>query len=140
MHDITKHDTKEEWEGNACKQCWVCLFVSWNTISINNQLECTCEFINFEVCWLHHRNIIRAFFNNHLRSFHASTIVFINNNLIKFDLFWAPHQSMEHLTILRLMQMIHMNQNLFLSHNKQLKNLQLRNISLILWLVKINQQ
>ena len=58
MHDITEHDTEEEWERDACKQCWVCLFVSWNTISIYDQLERTCELVNLEICWLRQSNVI----------------------------------------------------------------------------------
>ena len=140
MHDITEHDTEEEWERDACKQCWVCLFVSWNTISIYDQLERTCELVNLEICWLRQSNVICTSLKVQIWWFQIPIIIFLVNQLIELDICWHPHESMEHLTIDWLMQIIHMNQNLFLSHNKQLKNLQLWNITFICWFVKINQQ
>jgi hypothetical protein len=53
MHNISKHDTKEEWEGHTCEYGWIDLLVGWNTIGINNLLEDCCKFIGLEQSWLY---------------------------------------------------------------------------------------
>ena len=51
MTNVTKHNTKQEWEGNYGENSWVHLLVHWNTISIDDFLECVGEFIRFDVSW-----------------------------------------------------------------------------------------
>jgi hypothetical protein len=45
VSNISEHDTEQEWEGHAGKHCWVHLFVSRDTVSVDNLLEDNCEFI-----------------------------------------------------------------------------------------------
>ena len=39
MADISKHDSKEKWEGYTSKYSWIDFFVVWNAISIHDFLE-----------------------------------------------------------------------------------------------------
>lgn len=48
MHDITKHDSEEEWEGDTCEQTWICLFIPGYAISIHNLLSTTRKAIGDE--------------------------------------------------------------------------------------------
>lgn len=62
MHQISKHHTEEKWKRYTGKYCWVDLFVTWNSVSVNNLLENGGEFIGLEVSWLSQAiNILWAF-------------------------------------------------------------------------------
>jgi hypothetical protein len=62
MTDVSKHYTEEEWEGDTGKHCRICLFVSRNSISVNNILEDKSEIIGLYVGgWLDLSH--RHFFN-----------------------------------------------------------------------------
>lgn len=52
MHDITKHDTEEEWERDNGWHSWVELFVVRSTISVYDLLEDINEVILLETRWL----------------------------------------------------------------------------------------
>lgn len=39
MTHVTEHKAKEEWEGCDGHRGWVSLFVLWNTIRVDNELE-----------------------------------------------------------------------------------------------------
>ena len=49
MADISEHDTEEEGEDGYCEKSGIYLFVSWNTVSVNNFLEGGSEIVGFEV-------------------------------------------------------------------------------------------
>ena len=49
MTQITKHDSKQEWEGDLSENGWVHFFVHGNTISVHNFLKWPCELIDFDV-------------------------------------------------------------------------------------------
>jgi hypothetical protein len=51
MHDISEHDSEEEWEGNACENSRVYLLITWDTISVDNLLEYTRELIGLKESW-----------------------------------------------------------------------------------------
>ena len=54
MSDISKHHTEQEREGHTSKNCWVDLFVSWYSVSIDDLLEHLCELIlPEETGWLY---------------------------------------------------------------------------------------
>jgi hypothetical protein len=48
MANISKHNTKEEGESDACKHTWVDFFVGWHTIGVNNFLEYRSELVKPE--------------------------------------------------------------------------------------------
>lgn len=50
MTDISKHESKEEWEGSHSDDSRVDLLVIGSTIHVNNNMERHSEFIQFEVC------------------------------------------------------------------------------------------
>ena len=52
MSNITKHDTKQEWENWNCIKCWVYFLISWDTISVDNFLEWSCKCICFNMGWI----------------------------------------------------------------------------------------
>lgn len=49
MPHISKHHTEKEWKSNNSNNCRICLQVSWNTISVNNQLKHFSEIICFNI-------------------------------------------------------------------------------------------
>lgn len=52
MHDITKHDAEQKWEGHSAEKGRIGLLVAWDTIGINYLLECPSKVIQAEQCWL----------------------------------------------------------------------------------------
>lgn len=53
MSNITKHDTKQEWESYHCENSWVDFLVHGNTISVNDFLEDIRELVCLDVSrWL----------------------------------------------------------------------------------------
>jgi hypothetical protein len=48
MANITEHDSKQEWECDASKHSWVYLLVVRDTVSVDNVLEGSSEFISLE--------------------------------------------------------------------------------------------
>ena len=51
MTHVTEHHSEEEWEGDDGHWNWVRFLVVWYTISVNNQLEDSCEVCSLEVSW-----------------------------------------------------------------------------------------
>lgn len=51
MTHVTEHHSEEKWEGDDGHWNWVRFLVVWYTISVNNQLEYSCEVRSLEVCW-----------------------------------------------------------------------------------------
>ena len=51
MADISKHDSKQEWEGHDSEDCWVYLLEHGDTICIHNFLKGVCEFIGLDIGW-----------------------------------------------------------------------------------------
>lgn len=49
MAKITKHDTKQERETDNRKKCWICFFIVWNAVSIDDFLEDPSELVGTEV-------------------------------------------------------------------------------------------
>lgn len=49
MEHISKHDSEEEREGHNSEQSWVDFLISRDTIDIDNQLEHSCELVQFEI-------------------------------------------------------------------------------------------
>lgn len=49
MADITKHDSKEEREGNNGEDSRICLLEHWYSISVYNLLEGIREFISLNI-------------------------------------------------------------------------------------------
>jgi len=45
MTNITKHNTKQEWESNDSKYRWIYFLIHGDTIGVNDFLENTSEFI-----------------------------------------------------------------------------------------------
>mgnify|MGYP001603901938 CR=1 FL=1 len=43
MADISKHHTEQKWETDNGEHGWIDLFVLWNTISVNDNLELLSE-------------------------------------------------------------------------------------------------
>lgn len=54
MHDITKHDSEQEGEGDDGGDGRVEFLVIWSTISINNKLENINKIISLKRRWLCH--------------------------------------------------------------------------------------
>jgi len=53
MEYITKHNSKQKWEGYAGENGGIDLLVRWHTISIDDFLEYPSEFIQSKVCRLY---------------------------------------------------------------------------------------
>lgn len=51
MAHVSKHHTKEEWEGYYSEHSRVCLQIPRNTISVHNLLVHSREFVSFYVRW-----------------------------------------------------------------------------------------
>lgn len=64
MTDISKHNTKQEGEGDAVVSCGVDLFISWNAISVYDALEGPRKGIQLEGC-RRYKLFILKFFNKH---------------------------------------------------------------------------
>jgi hypothetical protein len=45
VSNISEHDTEQEWKGHAGKHCWVHLFVSRDSVRVDNLLENNSELI-----------------------------------------------------------------------------------------------
>ena len=92
MHDITEHDTEEEWEGNNCWNSWVELLVVWSTVGINHVLECPYEIVGLERCWFYQLHSFRVQFFE-VESFE----VFLGSKFVQFEIevegSWAPRES-----------------------------------------------
>jgi hypothetical protein len=113
MHDITKHDTKEEWEGYTGKYSWVDLLVSWDTIGVNDHLWDGCEVIQDEMGWSWHTDIFWTFLD-------IESILPFGFNLVdcflKVLLSWNPSKTLIDHTI--LVDVVQMNVDLLLSQDE----------------------
>jgi hypothetical protein len=49
MTHITEHYSEQEWESNYSEYSWVYFLILWDTISVNDLLEYTCELISLYV-------------------------------------------------------------------------------------------
>ena len=58
MAHITEHHSEEEWECHNRYWHWVGLLVAWYAISINDQLEYSCEICSLKVSWSWNRVVI----------------------------------------------------------------------------------
>ena len=106
MHDISKHDSEEKGEGNASEYCRVHLLVAWNTISVNNLLEDTCEFIALKKGWLRQScNFIWSLLNVQTRK--AMNLNDLSNLLVEVEGFGSPNQAVSELaSVLKHVQMV----------------------------------
>lgn len=53
MPYITKHQPEQEWESHRSEDCWVDLFVAWDSIRVNDLLVNFSELICLEKGWWH---------------------------------------------------------------------------------------
>ena len=92
MHNITKHYTEEEWEGNNSWNSRVKLLVVWSAIGIDHVLERPDEIVSLERCWFYQLHSIRVQFLE-VQSFE----IFLGSKIIQFKIeierSWAPRES-----------------------------------------------
>ena len=99
MHDISEHDSEEEWEGNACEYSRVHLLVTWDTISVNNLLEDTRKLIGLEKSWLGESlDVIWALLHVQTReSLHSYDL---SDDLVELEGLWSPSEALRDNTCL----------------------------------------
>lgn len=130
MTYISKHYSKHEWEENNSKKAWVNFLIPWDTVSIDNFLECPGEIINFKVGgnW-------SAFWRFQFNKLRRRDITLLQRHLfesipnISFERFGSPKKSSEDGIFKK--QSIEIMINSFILNHDVLENLQLRTTKIL---------
>lgn len=94
MHDISEHDSEEEWESHNSKVGWIDFSVLWNTIGVNNLLEGRGEFIRSNQSWFSKAwNLLRSLLV--VKPSDSSALNHFSDFLLELEWFWAPNQALE---------------------------------------------
>ena len=97
MHDISKHNSEEEWESHRGEDSWVDFLILRDTVSVNDHLEGHGKLVSLNQSWSDKNAIIKFLNEIDVRTVYLSLFFYLQDLIVKLSskILWAPKQSNE---------------------------------------------